>query len=40
MANSQKQIGEQSDKSSFPQSFIIDTESISNKMQIAESFNT
>jgi hypothetical protein len=35
-----KAIGKQSDKSSFPQSFKIDNENISNKMQIAESFNT
>jgi len=32
-----KTIGKQSDKSSFPRSFFRDNESVSNKMQIAES---
>jgi len=40
MSNSQKEIGKLSDKFSFPQSFIIGNESVSNQMQIAESFNT
>ena len=35
-----KAIGKQSDKSSFQQSFKIDNKNISNKKQIAESFNT
>jgi len=34
-----KATGKQSDISSFPQSFKIDNENVSNKMQIAESFN-
>ena len=34
-----KAIGKQSNKSGFPQSFKIDNENVSNKIQIAESFN-
>ena len=35
-----KAIGKLNDKSRVPQSFIIDNERVSNKIQRAESFNT